>query len=143
MLNTNERVKKLIEEAMNEGIHIENIRAYLKLNETPKDNDKDIMDRLYQENSVMPWDLAFFRDTDVIIDEMIANNKNDVEFLEITSETLIDTIEIDEEINNSKTQEQIIEEKSLIVPKDINIFRRIISFCAKIMSRLNRKEENC
>ena len=68
--NINERVKILIKQAIKEGIGAETVANYLKLTNIPVGEHKEIMDRLYQENGVYPWDMAFFRDIDSIIENL-------------------------------------------------------------------------
>lgn len=84
--NINEKVKLVIKQAVQEGINVEIVGNYLKLVNIPVGDHKEIMDRLYQENSVYPWDLAFFREIDILIENLdkeditivneIENNEN-------------------------------------------------------------------
>lgn len=135
MIDIQANVRKLVEEAQKEGINLDIIGEYLKFTKIPKDNDKEIMDRLYREHNVMPWDLTFFRDTDLIIEELKNNNSNEVENIE----------EI--EVVQEETEEIIVdnnEENALIVKEEIGIFTRIASFFSKILEgiKLFGKEES-
>lgn len=140
-------VKKVIEEAMKQGIPVEKIKGYLKLTKTAVGRDKEIMDALYRKNRIITWDLIAIKDIDALVDEVggkeimepVAENEERVEQTRVVSEQ-----ESTENSNKSEKAKMLEEKVEALVQKieqeKSPLKRHVFSFQVKrLIAKLQRE----